>query len=74
MIEISVATDTGYKAEVKTMRIGDVVEVHSAAYIFKGLLSPFIVLKRFTGDVAESRADRYAKRLVAALLDEEEVK
>lgn len=72
MIEISVATDTGYKAEVKTVKAGEAVEVHSAAYIFKGLLSPFITLKRFTGEGAESRADHYAKRLVAALLDEEE--
>lgn len=72
MIEISVATDTGYKAEVKTVKSGEAVEVHSAAYIFKGLLSPFIVLKKFTGDDAETRADRYAKRLVAALVDEEE--
>lgn len=74
MIEISVATDTGYKAEVKTVKVGEDVEVHSAAYLFRGLLSPFIVLKKFAGVDAELRADRYARRLVAALMDEKETK
>ena len=72
MIEISVATDTGYKAEVRTVKVGENVEVHSAAYLFKGILSPFIVLKKFSSEHAERDADRYARRLVAALMDERE--
>ena len=72
-MKLTVITSTGYKAEISTAVAADgaAVEVKTAAYIFKGVLSPWIVLKSYTGADAQKRAQTYANRLVAALMDEE---
>lgn len=71
-MEMTVTNDTGYKAEVRTVEVSGGVEVRTAVYIIRNMLSPFVTIKKFTGDGAQAKADKYVTRLVAALLDEEE--
>ncbi len=68
----TVTTTTGYRAEIETVANAARVEVKTAAYIFKGVLSPWVVLHAYEGEHAQDQADRYVTRLVAALKDEEE--
>lgn len=68
-LKLTVNTDTGYRAEI---HVDDpdhegLVVVKSAAYIFKGILSPFVALKFFYGEKATLRAELYAKKLKTAI-------
>lgn len=66
-MKASIVTDTGYKAIIETEPHDGGWHVKTAAYIFKGMLSPFVVLKRFE---TETEADQYATRLVKAIKGE----
>lgn len=66
-MKVSLVTETGYKAVIETEAHEGGWQVKSAAYIFRGVLSPFVVLKRFS---TEAQAEQYATRLVAAIKGE----
>ena len=67
-MKISVSTDTGYKAEIQVEPTRTGHQVRTAAYLFRGVLSPWIVLKEFTGPDSEKRAGAYADSLARALV------
>lgn len=66
-MKLVVVSDTGYKALIETEPDGDHWQVKSAAYIFRGVLSPFVVLKR---GLSEPDAERYANALADAIKGE----
>jgi hypothetical protein len=72
-VKRTVTTSTGYRAEIMTATAVDgvSVEVKTAAYVLKNILSPWITLKAFSGHDAQQHADDYVDRLVAALLGED---
>ena len=66
-MKVSLVTDTGYKAIIETEDHDGTWQVKTAAYVFKNMLSPFVVLKKFT---TEAEADTYVHNLVAAIKGE----
>lgn len=71
MLKLTVETDTGHKAEVRTSRTVDGGWVVKMAAHWRNVLTPAVTLKHFAPPSAEAKADAYAQRLVAAILGEE---
>jgi hypothetical protein len=66
-VKITVTTDNGHKAELTTTRTGDHgLTVARAVAYWRGVRTPAIELKTFANSL---EADRYLKRLAAALVD-----
>ncbi len=73
MLRKTVETDTGHQAVITTVpSVDGTVLVKMAAY-WRKVLTPAIDLKRYSGPDAEAKADAYALRLLAAIMDEPEV-
>lgn len=70
LTKLTVTTENGYEAEIHvTLSIDGTWLVRAAAF-FRGIRTPAIDLKAFTGKAAERRAMNYATRLHAAFMDE----
>ena len=69
-MKITVTTDNGHKAELTTTRTGDHgLTVARAVAYWRGVRTTAIELKSFSDP---AKADRYLRRLAAALVDQEE--
>jgi hypothetical protein len=65
-VKITVTTDNGHRAELSTtVAIDGTISAKAAGY-WRGVRTPPIELMSFTDKV---RADRYLRRLAAALVD-----
>lgn len=69
-MKIFVTTDNGHKAELSTTTAIDGTIIARANAYWRGVRTPPIELKSFPGDInGAAHANRYLRRLAAALVD-----
>jgi hypothetical protein len=68
-MRLKVTTEHGYEAELSTHVAASGKVVAKAAAIWRGVRTPAIELFAFEGEDAPARAERYMRRLSAALVD-----
>jgi hypothetical protein len=68
-VRITVTTETGHKAELSTTTAVDGRVLARASGYWRGVRTPALDLFVFDGEDAKTRAERYLRRLAAALVD-----
>ena len=70
MLKLTIETPTKHKAVITTQASVDGTWLVKMAAYWRNVLTPSVVLISYQGPDAETRADAYALRLKAAILDE----
>jgi hypothetical protein len=68
-MKITVTADNGHKVQLSTSTAIDGMVLAKATAYWRGRAMPSIELKAFTGEEATTHAERYVRRLAAALVD-----